>query len=147
MKVLRTILIILLVLAVLLVSAVAVIGYKPYMIKQRLTELHDNGDIGFFDQYHKEARAELRTELEKTLDITLKKDFLQAFQLSLYSHSQFEGHVVCDAFIVICSSSTDAELLDGKLEELADEYDDFSHSRDGRLVFFGERYLLQFFGQ
>ena len=147
MKVLKIMLILFLVLIILLASAVVVIGYKPFMIKQRLTELHKNGDIGFFDEYSKEARTAMRTELEKDLKITLEKDFLHAWEISLYRKEKFEGSVACDAFIVECLSSDDATLLQEKLALLSDEYEEFSVSRDGRIVFFGEKYLLGFFGQ
>lgn len=146
-KALKIIFIILLVLVILLAAGVVVIGYKPYMVKQRLTELQENGDIGYFDQYHKKARNTFRTELEEELKITLEKDLIRVYRISLSPYSQFEGQVVCDAFIVECLTPADAELLETSVAAFEDEYDEFACTRDGRIVFFGEKYLLQFFGQ
>ena len=146
-KALKIILIILLVLAILLAAAVVAIGYKPYMLKQRLSELQENEDIGFFDQYHKKARTALRTNLEDTLRITFEKDFLRVYKISLDRYSQFEGQVVCDAFIVECMSAADAELLEQSVTAFEEDFEEFAVACDGRIVFYGEKYLLQFFGQ
>ena len=147
MKVFVIILCILLALAILLGAAVAVILYKPYMLKQRLKELQKNGDIGFFDQYHKEARTALKEELQKKLNITFEKDIVCAYEIYLNKPTQFEGQVDEKAFILIFESEDDASSLATNATKLAEDYDMFSSSIDGHIVFFGERYLLQFFIQ